>query len=75
MTEKEEIEILKAYRDKLSNSVSNQLGKDIMAFDTAIKALRDIKEIAEVISCDADAETKCEMIFNIFTAKPHYFEI
>ena len=40
----------------------------------AIKALRDIKEIEEVINCDADAKIKCKMIFNILTAKPHYFE-
>lgn len=48
-------------------------------FDDAIKALeqepfRDMEEIAEVINCDADAETKCKMISNILTAKPHYFE-
>ena len=35
---------------------------------------RDIKEIAEIMKCDADAETKCKMISNILTAKPHYFE-
>ena len=35
---------------------------------------RDIKEISEIMKCDADAETKCKMISNILTAKPHYFE-
>mgnify|MGYP003417405639 CR=1 FL=1 len=35
----EEIEILKAYRDKLLNSASNKLDKDIKAFNAAIKAL------------------------------------
>ena len=35
---------------------------------------RDMKEIAEIMKCDADAETKCRMISNILTAKPHYFE-
>ena len=35
---------------------------------------RDMKEIEEVINCDVDAETKCKMISNILTAKPHYFE-
>lgn len=45
----------------------------------AIKALppaipQDLKEIEEVINCDADAETKCKMISNILAAKPHYFE-
>lgn len=44
------------------------------ALDMGIKALRDIKEIVEIINCDADAETKCKMISNILTAKPHYFE-
>lgn len=34
----------------------------------------DIEEIKEVMSCDADAETKCKMISNILTAKPHYFK-
>lgn len=37
--EGEEVEILKAYRDKLFNSTSNQLDKDIKAFDAATKAL------------------------------------
>lgn len=35
---------------------------------------RDIEEIKEVINCDTDAETKCKMISNILTAKPHYFK-
>ena len=35
---------------------------------------RDMEEIREVMSCDADAETKCKMISNILTTKPHYFE-
>lgn len=35
---------------------------------------RDMKEIEEIINCDADAETKCKMITAILTAKPHYFE-
>ena len=34
---------------------------------------RDIKEIAEIMKCGADAETKCKMVSNILTAKPHYF--
>ena len=36
---------------------------------------RDAEEIAEIIKSDADAETKCKMISNILTAKPHYFEL
>lgn len=35
---------------------------------------RDMAEIEEIINCDADAETKCRMISNVLTAKPHYFE-
>lgn len=38
------------------------------------KSSRDMEEIEEIINCDADAETKCKMISNILTAKPHYFE-
>ena len=33
-----------------------------------------MEEIAETMKSDADAETKCKMISNILTAKPHYFE-
>jgi len=48
------------------------------AYELAIKALeqepnRDMEEIAEIMKSDADAETKCKMISNILTAKPHYF--
>ena len=44
------------------------------ALDTGIQALKDIEEIREVMSCDADAANKCKMISNILTAKPHYFK-
>lgn len=33
-----------------------------------------MEEIAEVIKSDVDEKTKCKMISNILTAKPHYFE-
>ena len=39
MTREEAIEVMKAYRDKVINSVSNQLDGDIKAFDMAIQAL------------------------------------
>ena len=39
MTKEQAIEVIKAYRDKLTNSVSNQLDGDIKAFDMAIQAL------------------------------------
>lgn len=53
--------------------------QSLEALQMALQALsaepfRDIEEIREVISCDADAETKCKMISNILTAKPHYFK-
>lgn len=35
----EAIEIIKAYRDRLVGSVSNQLDRDIQAFDTAIACM------------------------------------
>ena len=35
---------------------------------------KDMKEINEVINCDTDAETKCKMISDILTSKPHYFD-
>lgn len=39
------IEIMKAYRDRLTSSCSNQLDSDIEAFNLAIKALEDIEEL------------------------------
>jgi hypothetical protein len=39
MTREEAIEVIKAYRDKLTNSASNQLDGDIEAFDMAIQAV------------------------------------
>lgn len=53
--------------------------RDIPMLEACVKALsqepsRDIKEISEIMKCDADAETKCKMISNILIAKPHYFE-
>lgn len=40
MTREEAIEVIKAYRDKLTHSVSNQLDGDIEAFNMAIEALK-----------------------------------
>lgn len=39
MTREEAIEVIKAYRDKLTNSASNQLDGDIEAFEMAIQVL------------------------------------
>lgn len=52
----------------------------LQTYKTCLEALeqqsdRNIKEIEEVMQSDADAETKCKMISNILTAKPHYFEL
>lgn len=47
MTNKEAIEILKSYRKRLTDSVSNQLDKDIEAFEIAIKNLENQKSIIE----------------------------
>ena len=42
-------EILRAYRQKLTNSVSNKLDSDIQAFDMAINALKAIEEIIDYL--------------------------
>jgi len=58
-------EILKAYADG-QESMKGCNVKD--------EYKRNIEEIAEVMKCDADAETKCRMVNNILNAKPHYFK-
>ena len=45
MTREEAKEVIKAYYDKLTNSVSNQLDGDIKAFEMAIEALKAINDI------------------------------
>lgn len=52
--------------------LNNALDRTLTILDQ--KQNRDMDEIAEVMKSDADAETKCKMISNILTAKPHYFE-
>lgn len=76
MTREEAISIL---NNEIGNADRNIFPEVLIALDMAIKALsaepcRDMEEIEEVINCDADAKTKCKMIFNILTAKPHYFK-
>ena len=39
-----------------------------------IEHYKDMKEIAEIMKCDADAETKCKMISEIVNGIPHYFK-
>lgn len=71
MTKKEAIDLL----DNLIGFIEDNHGSDYdKALKMAIGVFRNIEEIREVMSCDADAETKCKMISNILTAKPHYFE-
>lgn len=48
--------------------------KGMVLYEQEQKPSRDMEEIKEVMEYDADAETKCKMISNILTAKPHYFE-
>lgn len=76
MTKEESIKQLEWYFEK-DNGISADLVTK-QAFNI-IKALshepsRDMEEIAEIMKSDADAETKCKMISNILTAKPHYFK-
>lgn len=52
MTREEAIEVIKAYKDKLTNSASNQLDGDIEAFDMAIKALKQ-KPCDDAVSREA----------------------
>ena len=47
MTREEAIEVLKAYRNKLTNSVSNQLDGDIETFEMAISALENIGHLKD----------------------------
>lgn len=62
---------LKAYTE--DGTIYLDDGNNRLAVPSA-KPSRDMEEIEEIINCDADAETKCKMISNILTAKPHYFE-
>jgi hypothetical protein len=76
MTKEEKIEMLETEKAYL---IAHGGDRQAEALTSAIQALeqepcKDMEEIREVINCDADAETKCKMISNILTAKPHYFE-
>ncbi|MBO7731373.1 MAG: hypothetical protein J6S67_02420 [Methanobrevibacter sp.] len=80
MTRKEAIEIINRENDPNDKKVWEVFPEYREALDMAIKALskepsRDIEEIAEIMKSYADAETKCKMISNILTAKPHYFAL
>ena len=45
----EAIEVIKAYKDNLTNSVSNQLDGDIKAFEMAISALKQMPEVTSTM--------------------------
>lgn len=47
MTREEAIEILKLYCKRLTDSVSNQLDKDIEAFEMAIEALKENEKLEQ----------------------------
>ena len=68
MNNKEAIEILKAYKQKLDNACSNQLDEDSKAFDLAINALEFQEKFTDIIAqavvdsgCDS-LEEFCEKI-------------
>ena len=56
MTKETALEIIKAYRDRLTGSCSNQLDNDIQAFDLAIQALKQEPVEAEWIDLHFPAE-------------------
>lgn len=71
-----EFEVIRAIEKYVDNIFTKNMGdliNDVKAIPSA-EPSRDMEEIEEIINCDADAETKCKMISNILTAKPHYFE-
>lgn len=56
MTKEEIIELIKAYRDKLIDSASNQLDGDIEAFEMAVKALEQEPKTQMVDKSNFDVE-------------------
>ena len=58
MTNKEAIEIIKAYKDRLTSSCSNQLDEDTCAFEMAIKALEFQDNIKEAFYSSSGFELK-----------------
>lgn len=74
MTKGEAIEVMKAYRDKLTNSVSNQLDGDIKALEMAISALSQ-EPCDDVVSIRKDI-LKCRVgnivAYNVEWLKKHW---
>ena len=52
----------------------NGIGCDECEVTKSQEFHKDMKEITEIMKCDADAETKCKMISEIVNGKPHYFK-
>ena len=50
MTNEEAIEIIKAYKDRLTNSCSNLLDNDIEAFTIAIEAMEENEKLSLLYS-------------------------
>jgi len=80
MTEEEAKELLITISYNLGNLTFKYINEKLGArMREAIEVLekgtiRDMEEVEEIMNSDADAETKCKMISNILTAKPHYFD-
>lgn len=70
MTNKEAIEILNQYRKRLTDSVSNQLDKDIEAFEIAIKNLENQKSIIEKLEkIKSEIDTLYGVYLSCFTER------
>lgn len=69
MTKEEAKRRMEICRDFLANNYSDMGEPNFTAFNMAIQVLsqepsRNMEEIAEIMKCDVDAETKCKMISN-----------
>ena len=65
MTSEEAIKILEAYKQRLVNSVTIGLEEDIKAYDMAIKALRLLDKLDEIITEQIDIsydQTECQTL-------------
>lgn len=69
MTREEAIEVIKAYRDKLTHSASNQLDGDIEAFNMAIEALEQLTSYEQTINKLTEAISKQATILDKIRAE------
>lgn len=63
MTNEHAIEIMKAYRDRLTSSCSNQLDSDIEAYDLAIKALNTQESLEKKIEFLMNERPQAEWLY------------